>query len=58
MKDSEIKKAFDIPNSTFYDWKKRDDYRKKILEFFENLTVEEFKKIKTKLNKKATAKFI
>ena len=51
MKDSEIKKAFEIPNSTFYDWKKREDYRKKILEFFENLTAEEFEKIKIKLKK-------
>lgn len=37
MKDSEIKEIFNIPNSTLYDWKKRDDYRKKILEFLKEL---------------------
>lgn len=37
MKDIEIKQILGIPNSTLYDWKKRDDYRKKILDFLEKI---------------------
>jgi predicted transcriptional regulator len=45
MKDSEIKEIFKIPNSTLYDWKKRDDYRKKILDFLKIIKKDEFIKI-------------
>jgi len=41
LKDKEIKEIFKIPNSTLYDWKKRDDYRKKILDFSEKIDIED-----------------
>jgi hypothetical protein len=41
MKDSEIKELFKIPNSTFYDWKKRDDYRRNIIDFLKKLDRDE-----------------
>ncbi len=31
MTNKEIMDYFKIPKSTFYDWLKRDDYRKKII---------------------------
>jgi hypothetical protein len=41
MKDSEIKELFKIPNSTLYDWKKRDDYRVNIINFLKKLDRDE-----------------
>ncbi len=48
MKDHEIKEKFIIPNSTLYDWKKRNDYRKNIIKFLELITVEEVEVILTR----------
>lgn len=36
MTNSEIIKKFKIPKSTYYDWLKREDYRKKIIEYLKN----------------------
>ncbi len=47
MKDIEIKEMFKIPNSTLYDWKKRDDYRKKILDFLKKLDKDDLLKLYT-----------
>lgn len=33
MTNKEIMKKFNIPKSTFYDWLKRNDFRKFILEY-------------------------
>lgn len=33
MTNQEIINKFNIPKSTFYDWLKRDDFRKKIIEY-------------------------
>jgi transposase len=33
MTNAEIIKKFNIPKSTYYDWIKKDDYRKKIIEY-------------------------
>ncbi|MDQ1276179.1 MAG: hypothetical protein QG641_294 [Candidatus Poribacteria bacterium] len=41
MKDTEIKKLFKIPNSTLYDWKKRNDYRKYIINLLKKMTFDE-----------------
>lgn len=43
MNNQEIIKKFNIPKSTFYDWLKRDDFRKKIIEYLKN-SVEKDKK--------------
>ena len=41
MKNSEMKKLFAIPNSTLHDWKKRTDYRKKMMDFLEKISFQE-----------------
>jgi hypothetical protein len=52
MKDHEIKELFGIPNSTLYDWRKREDYKKNILNFLEKIDKKEvFKLVEIASNK-------
>lgn len=37
MKDKDIIKRFKIPKSTFYDWKKRSDYRRLLIEYLRTI---------------------
>ena len=36
MTNKEIMEKFKIPKSTFYDWLKRNDYRKIIIEYLQS----------------------
>ena len=53
MRDVEIKKMFNIPNSTLYKFKAREewDWRKKVYDFLRAITVEEAEDILRRVNK-------
>ena len=47
MRDIEIKKMFNMPNATLYNFKSKDkeDWRRKVIDFLRALTKEEAKDI-------------
>ena len=44
ISDVKIHKIVGIPITTIQDWKKRDDYRKKLYEMIKDMSEEELKK--------------